>query len=650
MDQAVNDAVTSKLDLKKPTPKNANIKITDQNAGPDLTKRKSLEANVNFKNGSKRMSLSKLNRHTNESKMYTQQNDVNSQTHNGILLRDNSYNENLSPKSINLDSSRKGQTPVSDPNTKRLLFNSSNSDLEQLLSDFLTTENRGSYFSEKWTDEPINKVVKLCEQEIDNLLEVLSLIAEFSQYAQKAIYQRRIVTNNNNKEFVLHNEGLQKNDDKFGTYENAYPETSYTLPPLATKNQFVQMRTHNRVHVLEKKWGNMDNNNLEDRQTPRAYDPNMYKYFDKSGGGYINKFPGLKGNKKIIDPNKMITLKSGRKLSKPFHMTYVKQRETGEKNNNQYYEDYVKDIIHDQSQSPGEKDKRRYNRQGSHSHNKINDQKNSPVANKSFRSRRRIDSTEHYLSKPIQDQIDTAESIRNTQENDRVNSINSFRSRGVVKGRTLIDMTRMNNKKSKYYADSDNENNEDPYGSAYNSAYKSNYNDTMNSDLYEGTSDPENRLKPKGKKTPNQKGFVDKEGNQVANIEIKAKITRKELKNMVKMLHAVAGIKDIELYEKKISNGSTQGNLHNITNDFEKNNAMMVMGQQTKIIGSKIQLLYPNKEYGQTEESRRRMHITSKIEKGCKISAAYKRSAKLNEKRGLIDGDIELMNNIRRLS
>ena len=88
--------------------------------------------------------------------------------------------------------------------------------------------------------------------------------------------------------------------------------------------------------------------------TPRAYAPELYQQYDKSTSGYLNKYPGMRGNKKIVDPHKLSALRNGRKLGKSFHMTSIKgmNQLKGNKNDAQYYEDFMKENAQDEGLSP----------------------------------------------------------------------------------------------------------------------------------------------------------------------------------------------------------------------------------------------------------------------------------------------------------
>ena len=65
-----------------------------------------------------------------------------------------------------------------------------NNNIETVLLDFCKYDSKGNFFSLKWPEHEIKKTIAACEVEIDCLLEILALVTEFSQYAQKSLFLR----------------------------------------------------------------------------------------------------------------------------------------------------------------------------------------------------------------------------------------------------------------------------------------------------------------------------------------------------------------------------------------------------------------------------------------------------------------------------
>jgi hypothetical protein len=210
--------------------------------------------------------------------------------------------------------------------------------LENLLIDFIKFEDKANYFGVRWPNEPVKKVVELCEQEIDNLLEMLALVSEFSQYGQRALFNRKIPFKGSDMPYK------ERLIAAGNSRENSADDC--VLPSIY--HQRAAVGVHNRAYVLEHIRGRSNSGQL----TPRAYPPELYQQCDKDRVGRDGVQPGMRGNKKIIDPNKLTTLRNGRKLGKSFHLTNFAQRPTPVAVDTQYHEDLMRDYAPDNTISP----------------------------------------------------------------------------------------------------------------------------------------------------------------------------------------------------------------------------------------------------------------------------------------------------------
>lgn len=184
--------------------------------------------------------------------------------------------------------------------------------------------------------------MELCEQEIDNLLEMLALVSEFSQYGQRALFNRKIPFKGSGMPYK------ERLIAAGNSRENSIANSADDCVLPSIYHQRAAVGVHNRAYVLEHISGRSNSGQL----TPRAYPPELYQQYDKDRVGREGVQPGMRGDKKIIDPNKLTTLRNGRKLGKSFHLTNFAQRRTLEPVDTQYHEDLMRDYAPENTISP----------------------------------------------------------------------------------------------------------------------------------------------------------------------------------------------------------------------------------------------------------------------------------------------------------
>lgn len=107
-----------------------------------------------------------------------------------------------------------------------------NTDIESFLLDFFKFENKNNYFGKRWQDDSLKKVITGCEEEIDCLLEILALIAEFSQYAQRSLFTRKTGSKENLNSSINKESGNRmRNSQNSRTSNSMEKQDDLILPP-----------------------------------------------------------------------------------------------------------------------------------------------------------------------------------------------------------------------------------------------------------------------------------------------------------------------------------------------------------------------------------------------------------------------------------
>lgn len=171
---------------------------------------------------------------------------------------------------------------------------------------------------------------------------MLALVSEFSQYGQRALFKRKIPFKGSGMPYK--ERLIAAGNSRANSMENSAEDC--VMPSIY--HQRAAVGNHNRAYVLEHIRDKPNSGQL----TPRAYPPELYQKYDKDRVGREGVQPGMRGNKKIIDPNKLAALRNGRKLGGSFHLTNVAQRKAPEPIDSQYHEDLMRDFAYENTVNP----------------------------------------------------------------------------------------------------------------------------------------------------------------------------------------------------------------------------------------------------------------------------------------------------------
>jgi hypothetical protein len=171
---------------------------------------------------------------------------------------------------------------------------------------------------------------------------MLALVSEFLQYGQQALFKRKI---------PFKGSGMPYKERLIATgnsRENSMANSADDCVLPSIYHQRAGVGVHNRAYVLE----HIRDQSISGQLMPRAYPPELYQLYDKDRVGREGVQPGMRGNKMIVDPNKLSKLRNGRKLGKSFHLTNFAQRRTPEPVDTQYHEDLMREYAYDNTISP----------------------------------------------------------------------------------------------------------------------------------------------------------------------------------------------------------------------------------------------------------------------------------------------------------